>query len=126
MKYLTRKMVMPAHLNGAGTLFGGQALAWVDEEAAIFATCQLQSRSLVTKVMSAIDFQAPVHQGDIIEIGTQMVAVGRTSITVSCSIRNMTTGAVVLNVDKIVFVHLGEDGKPAPHGMKEKLPPTES
>lgn len=116
MDYLTRKMIMPAHLNGAGTLFGGQALAWVDEEAAIFAACQIKSRSLVTKVMSAIDFQAPVHQGDIIEIGCRLVAVGRTSITVGCSIRNMTTGEVVLNVDKIVFVHLDDNGQPTPHG----------
>ena len=120
MEYRTRKMIMPAHLNGASTLFGGQALAWIDEEAAIFATCQIGSRSLVTKIMSAIDFQAPVRQGDIIEIGTELVGLGRTSITVSCSIRNKTTGEDVLKVDKIVFVHLGADGKPAPHGVTQE------
>ena len=36
-------MVMPADLNGAGTLFGGRCLAWVDEEAAIYATFQLKT-----------------------------------------------------------------------------------
>jgi hypothetical protein len=41
MIFRSRKLIMPSHLNAAGTLFGGQALSWVDEESYIFATCQL-------------------------------------------------------------------------------------
>ncbi len=37
MRFLTRKLVQPQDLNVRGTLFGGRLLAWVDEEAAIFA-----------------------------------------------------------------------------------------
>lgn len=117
MEYRTRKMIMPGHLNGAGSLFGGQALAWIDEEAAIFAACQLHSSRLVTKFMSAVDFRAPARQGDIVEIGTQLVDVGRTSITVACALRNKTTQDEIVKVDKIVFVHLDENGLPAPHGL---------
>ena len=117
MEYRSRKMIMPVHLNGAGHLFGGQALAWVDEEAAIFAKCQLGSLNLVTKFISAIDFMAPAKQGDIIEIGTALVALGTSSITVSCSIRNKTTKADILKVDKIVFVNVDADGRPVPHGV---------
>ena len=120
MQYRTRKMIMPGHLNGAGTLFGGQALAWIDEEAAIFAACQMSTRRLVTAAMSSIAFLAPAHQGDIIEIGADLVKVGRTSITVCCSIRNKTTGMDIVKVAEIVMVCLGEDGKPTPHGLTEK------
>ena len=49
MRYRTRKIIMPAHLNGASRLFGGQALAWIDEQAAIFAICQLGTPRVVTK-----------------------------------------------------------------------------
>ena len=43
MKYRTRKLVKPSDLNPRRTLFGGQVLKWIDEEAAIFAICQLGS-----------------------------------------------------------------------------------
>lgn len=116
--YKTRKLIMPSNLNGAQTLFGGQALAWVDEEAAIFAACQMGTSRLVTKLMSQVDFKAPAHLGDIVEIGCNVVAVGTTSLTVSCSMRNKTTQQEILTVDRIVFVSLDENGKPTPHNMK--------
>lgn len=118
-RYRSRKMVMPGHLNGAGSLFGGQALAWIDEEAAIFAACQVGSTNLVTKFISAIDFKAPAKQGDLVEIGAEVVSFGRTSITVSCTLRNKTTKDEILHVEKIVFVVLDEAGNPFPHGATE-------
>lgn len=111
---------MPRDLNGAGTLFGGQALAWIDEESAVYAACQLGSSRIVTKVMGSVNFNAPVHQGDIVEIGADLVSFGRTSITVKCTIRNKTTKQDVVTVDNIVFVLLDEQGRPTPHGRTEK------
>ena len=119
MGFYSRKIIMPAHLNGASTLFGGQALAWIDEEAAVFAACQMGTTSLVTKVMNQIDFKAPAHCGDIIEIGCDVVAVGTTSLTVSCVMRNKTTQQEILSVDKIVFVSVDENGRPTPHNAKK-------
>lgn len=115
MEFRTRKLVMSGDLNGAGTLFGGRALAWIDEEAAVFAACQLNTNSIVTKFMSAIDFKHPAYLGDIIEIGTALVHVGTTSITVSCSIRNKTSLLEIVTVDKIVFVCVDENGAPIAH-----------
>jgi acyl-CoA thioesterase YciA len=118
MEYRTRKMVMDKDLNPAGTLFGGRALEWIDEEAAIFAYCQLKYPShLVTKAMSAIDFKAPARRGDIVEIGTETVKVGTTSITIAITLRNKRTQQEIVRVDGIVFVNLGLDGKPQPHNV---------
>lgn len=117
MVYRTRKMVMHGDLNGAGTLFGGRALAWIDEEAAVFAACQLGRFGLATKFISSIDFKAPAHVGEIIEIGTEVVKFGRTSITVRCSMRNKSTKSEIVLVDQIVFVSVDEHGKPVPHGI---------
>ncbi len=43
MRFLSRRLVMPNDLNYANSLFGGRALEWIDEEAAIWAICQLET-----------------------------------------------------------------------------------
>ena len=117
MEFRTRKMVRPLDLNPHGTLFGGRALEWIDEEAAIFAACQLGSSSIVTKLMSTVNFVSSARTGDIVEIGCEVVGLGRTSITVHCEVRNKETGAKITEVDKIVFVQVDDDGKPTPHKL---------
>jgi len=64
MRFLTRKLVQPQDLNVRGTLFGGRLLAWVDEEAAIFAGVETRHNKVVTKSISAINFIAPAFQGE--------------------------------------------------------------
>ena len=118
MKYFTRKMIAHKDLNSNGTLFGGRVLDWIDEEAYIYCSCQLNNDRVVTRSMSNIDFLASAIRGDIIEIGMETVNFGKTSITVRCNVRNKRTEKTITSVDEIVFVNLGPDGKPAPHGVK--------
>jgi len=116
MNFHTRKWVKPEDLNPNSTLFGGRLLEWIDEEAALYTIVQLENRKIVTKFISEINFiQAPV-QGDIIEMGIEVVDFGRTSLTLRCEVRNKLDREKVLEIDKIVMVNLGEDGSPAPHG----------
>lgn len=116
MNFHTRKWVKPGDLNPNGTLFGGRLLEWIDEEAALYTIVQLENRSIVTKFISEINFiKAPV-QGDIIEMGIEVVKFGNSSITLKCEVRNKLTREVILQIDKIIMVNLGPDGKPAPHG----------
>ncbi len=116
MEYRTRKIVKGGDLNGAGNLFGGRALEWIDEEGAIFAFCQLgHPKNLVTKAMSDIEFLSPGHANDLIEIGCETVAMGRSSITIKVSMRNKTTGNEIVTVDKMVFVNIDDNGNPTPH-----------
>lgn len=119
MQYRTRKIVKSEDLNGSQSLFGGRALAWIDEEAAIFAFCQLKAKNLVTKAMSTIDFKAPAKLGDIVEIGCSVVKFGRTSITVSCVMKNKLTQKEIVSIDAITFVNINEAGEPTPHGITE-------
>ena len=106
MIFRTRKLIKPGDLNARGTLFGGQVLKWIDEEAAIFAVCQLSERNIVTKAMSEINFVASAKTGDIVEIGCELVSVGTTSITIACEVRNKDTKQSIIKIDKIVFVLL--------------------
>jgi acyl-CoA hydrolase len=116
MNFHTRKWVKPEDLNPNGTLFGGSLLRWIDEEAAIYAICQLDNQRVVTKLISEVNFVSSARQGDIIELGITATDFGRTSITLRCEVRNKVTRKSILTIEKMVFVNMGVDGKPAPHG----------
>ena len=119
MNFYTRKWVKPEDLNAHGTLFGGSLLSWIDEEAAIYTIIQLGTNRCVTKYMSEINFINSAKQGDIIELGIKAIQFGRTSLTLTCQVRNKITRKTILTIEKIVFVSVNEDGIPAPHGRTE-------
>jgi acyl-CoA thioesterase YciA len=126
MKFFTRKIVIPSDLNANNTLFGGKVLSWVDSESAIFAACQLETRNIVTKYISEVNFVSPATQGDIVEIGVAVVKFGTTSITLCCEVRNKATKKTIVAIDSLVFVAVDANGKPTPHGKKEILLDEES
>lgn len=119
MKFHTLKWVKPEDLNPNGTLFGGRLLAWIDEEAALYTSIQLENKSITTKYISEINFTSSAKQGDIIELGIEVVKFGNSSITLKCEARNKMTKATILTVDNIIMVNLGEDGKPRTHGKTQ-------
>jgi len=119
MIFRSRRLVKTEDLNPRGTLFGGQCIKWIDEEAAIFAMCQLGTKNVVTKLISEINFLAPGKIGDVIEFGMEVTHIGKTSLTFRCEVRNKDTKSTIVNIDKMVFVNVDEDGNAAPHGVTE-------
>ncbi|MES2239123.1 MAG: hotdog domain-containing protein [Bacteroidota bacterium] len=119
MRFHTRKWVKPEDLNPNSTLFGGKLLAWIDEELALYTIIQFENSKVVTKYMSEINFTSSAKQGDVIEIGIDVVRFGTTSITLKCAARNMMTREIIITIDSTVMVNLDEDGKPKPHGKTE-------
>jgi len=117
MRYYTRRWIRPSDLNAAQRLFGGQLLCWIDEEAAIFASCQLGHDAIVTRYISEIDFKSPAKTGDVIEFGLEVVETGRTSITVKCEVRKKNDGTSVITIDRMVFVSVNAKGAPVAHGF---------
>ncbi|GHC51638.1 acyl-CoA thioesterase [Ulvibacter litoralis] len=119
MRFHTRKWIKPEDLNPNETLFGGRLLEWIDEEAALYAIIQLENQRTVTKFISEINFKSSAKKGDIIEIGIEPVSFGSSSLTLRCEVRNKMTRDVILTIEKITMVSLGDDGKPKPHGKSE-------
>ncbi|ADY30757.1 MULTISPECIES: acyl-CoA thioesterase [Cellulophaga] len=116
MRFHSRKWVKPGDLNANKTLFGGKVLAWVDEEAALYTIIQLENKKVVTKYMSEINFMSSAKEGDIVEIGIEVIKFGVSSLTLNCEVRNKMTRETILTVDNIIMVNLDENGKPKPHG----------
>ncbi len=119
MRFHTRKWVKPEDLNANGTLFGGKLLAWIDEEAALYSIVQLENPKVVTKFMSEINFMSAAKQGDIVEIGIDVVKFGATSIILRSEVRNMMTREKIITIENITMVNLSEDGKPKRHGKTQ-------
>lgn len=119
MRFHTRKWVKPEDLNPNSTLFGGKLLSWIDEELALYSIIQLENTRIVTKHMSEINFRSSAKQGDIIEIGIDVVKFGTSSLTLQCEVRNIMTWDTIITIDTITMVSLGEDGKPKAHGKTE-------
>ncbi len=119
MRYHTRKMVKPEDLNSNNTLFGGRVLEWIDEEAALYAMIQLENKRVVTKFMSEINFVSSAVQGDIVEIGMDIIKFGKTSLILNCEVRNKLTRKTIIKVENITMVNLDKNGKPTPHGKTQ-------
>lgn len=119
MRFHTRKWIKPNDLNPNASLFGGRLLEWIDEECALYAIVQLENPRVVTKHMSEINFINSARQGDIIEIGIDVVNFGKTSLTLKCEVRNKMNRKTIIIVEKIVLVSLDENGIPMEHGKAE-------
>src|SRR5690606_23283590 len=79
------EIVFPDHTNHLGTLFGGQALAWMDK-AAFIAASRFARRTVVTARSEQVDFRLPIRQGQLVETIARVVEVGRTSMQVEVDV----------------------------------------
>ena len=116
------KIVMPGQANARGTLFGGVALAMMDEAAAIVALRHARG-SVVTAHVESVDFKAPIYQGEAAEVTARLASVGRTSMRIHLEMwgENLETGERrFCTTADFVFVAMGPDGKPRP------VPPMDS
>ncbi|MBP3974990.1 acyl-CoA thioesterase [Pseudoxanthomonas spadix] len=78
-------MVFPDHTNHLGTLFGGQALAWMDMAAFIVASRYART-TVVTARSEQVDFRQPIRKGDLVEVVASIVKVGRSSMNVDVEV----------------------------------------
>ena len=104
------EIVFPDHCNHLGTLFGGQALAWMDK-AAFLAASRFAGRTVVTARSDRIDFRRAVRLGEIVELVATVVRVGRSSMTVCVELfSEATPGAPSLLATRGEFVMVAVDG----------------
>ncbi len=79
------KAVFPSNTNHHNTLFGGEALAWMDETAFIAAT-RFCRKTLVTVSSDKIDFKKSIPAGTLAELIARVIHVGNTSLKVEVNI----------------------------------------
>lgn len=123
-------------LNSAGTIFGGKLVAWIDEGSAIYASCQMNARRIVTVKISELIFNQPAKLGDMLEIWCKVAHQGRTSLGIHVIVTRRSFADDTPNAHSpineyalkpeieichcdIVFVAVDSKGRPRPWGKNQ-------
>lgn len=111
-----RTLAMPGDANAAGDIFGGWVMAQMDLSCGIRAAERARGR-VVTAAVKEMAFALPVKIGDTLCIYTDVVKVGRTSMTlkVEAWAQRYLSHLMEKVTDAIfVMVALDENGRPKP------------
>ncbi len=116
-----RTLAMPADANPSGDIFGGWLMAQMDIAGGIAANARARGR-VATVAVDGMEFHLPVNVGDLVSCYTDIVRVGRTSITVHVETfarRRQGGETVKVTEGMFVYVALDADGRP------RRVPPEE-
>ena len=108
------EIVLPNDTNGLGNLMGGRLLHLMDVCGAISAQ-RHAGRVCVTAAVDSVEFQAPIRQGDVVVIESQVNRAFRTSMEVELNVwaENPREGTRrKCNRAYYTFVAVGDDGEP--------------
>ena len=108
------QLMTPEHANALGNVHGGVIMRIVDECGALSAMRHAR-RPCVTIAIDSMTFREPVHVGALLACEAHVTYVGRTSIETSVRVHseNPVTGETThTNSAFVVYVALGDDGKP--------------
>ena len=110
-----RVAAMPADTNSAGTIFGGWIMSQVDVAGSIAALERARGR-VVTVAVNSFEFHQPVFPGDLISCYSEVIKVGRTSITVKVEVYAQRNPGKLKTIKvteaELTFVALDENRKP--------------
>ncbi|HOB62856.1 MAG TPA: acyl-CoA thioesterase [Candidatus Competibacteraceae bacterium] len=112
-----RILAMPAYANPNGNIFGGWIMAQMDIAGSVVAV-EYSGGRVSTVAATSMEFHKPVFVGDLVSCFAQIQKVGSTSITVKVEVFVQRAHDGRLLADKvteavIVYVAIGEDGKPS-------------
>jgi acyl-CoA thioesterase YciA len=107
--------MMPRDTNPAGTIFGGVILSYIDQAGAEEARYHGAER-VVTVAMKEVVFLRPVFVGDLVSFYTELLRIGKTSITVRVQVtaarRWDRTEDVQVTEAEITYVNIDKDHQP--------------
>jgi len=111
-------LMMPHQANGLRTpsVFGGVVMNMVDRCAALSAMRHARGQ-VTTLSIDRILFKEPIRVGELVEVRSRVVRVGRTSMSVLANVyaENIASGMRRhTNECWLTFVHLDDEGNPAP------------
>lgn len=99
-----------------GGVRGGRILEWVDKAAYACAAAWSGGYS-VTAYVGNISFGRDISSGDIVEVTATLVYTGRSSMHIECTVASADPRVGTFHPASsclLVFVAVGEDGKPTP------------
>ncbi len=109
----TVHIVRPIHMNGAGRLFGGQLMEWLDEVAGLVGKRHSRS-NIITASVDNLRFIQGAYLGEVIVIVGKATYVGNTSmeVRVDTYVENKDGMRRPINRAYFTMVALDEEDKP--------------
>ena len=111
----TVHLVRPNHMNGAGRLFGGILMQWIDEVAGVVAKRHSMS-NVTTASVDNLTFLSGAYVGDMIVIKGKLTWVGTSSmeVCVDTYVESLSGEHRRINNAHFVMIALDENDKPVP------------
>ena len=117
MKEYQKITLLPKDTNSHGTIFGGVIMSYIDLAAAACCHDHFRNDKFVTVVVRELTFRAPVYTGDLLTLSGEVVARGKTSVTVrilAAAQRAKKHQRVEVTEAELVFVAVDEQGRKTP------------
>ena len=112
----SRTLAMPADTNPMGDIFGGWIMSLMDLAAGIAAADRAKGRT-ATAAVSHLSFLLPVKVGDVVCVYTEVIRVGRTSMSLAVEAWALPRGLGErhkVTAAEFVMVAVDERGRPRP------------
>ncbi len=110
-----RVVPMPADANQHGDIFGGWVMSQVDIAGGVLAAQRARGR-VATVAVNSFVFKEPVLIGDVVSLYSEVVRIGRTSITVDVVVyaQRNPTDVICVKVTEasLTYVAVGPDRRP--------------
>ena len=116
----------PSDVNFGGKVRGGIVMKWIDQVAYTCASTWAE-KYCVTIYVGGIRFYKAINIGEVIKVDAYVIYTGKTSIHIAVDVysRNIQNPEFVKKTHcVIVFVAVGENGKPSP--IEKFIPENES
>lgn len=109
------QIVLNEHINGAGRLFGGRLMEWIDIVAGVAAR-RHSGRNVTTASVDTLSFKAPAYLNDTVSIEGVVTCTGRTSmeVRVDTYVEALDGQRSMINRAYLVLVALDAQGHPTP------------
>lgn len=109
------QIVLNEHINGAGRLFGGRLMEWIDVVAAVAAR-RHSGCNVTTASIDTLSFKAPAYLNDTVSIEGIVTYAGRTSmeVRVDVYVEALDGARRMINRAYLVLVALDDLGRPTP------------
>ncbi len=107
------QILMPPHINGAGRLFGGKLMEWIDVVAAVTAR-RHSGYNVTTAAVDNLVFKSGAYSNDALVLEGRITYVGRTSmeVRVDTYVENLSGMRRNVNRAYVVMVAIDGAGKP--------------
>ncbi|MCI1952811.1 MAG: acyl-CoA thioesterase [Clostridiales bacterium] len=107
------QIVLSSHINGAGRLFGGQLVEWIDVVAGVVARRHSHCNT-TTASIDNLQFKEAVHINDTVLLFGKITYVGRTSMEVQVDsyVEELDGSRKLVNTAHFVMVALDKDEHP--------------